>query len=95
LPRHIVGSTSFGQALVAEFDAHLRSTKRFIPAQLHTFNLDIRTAFKFVRNEYMHGLHELTAVQCYALLGRVSRILVLLDEVEQVLAMPPGASPVV
>jgi hypothetical protein len=86
--RHIVGSKNFGQALVVELDAYLRSTKRFIPAQLKTFSLDIRTAFKFVRNEYVHGLHELTAVQCYALLARVSRILVVLDEVEKILAMP-------
>ena len=81
----IVGSESFGQALVSEFDAKLRSTKRFIPAQLKPFILDIRTAFKFVRNEFMHGVHELTSTQCYALLARVSRILDVLDAVNQIL----------
>jgi len=91
--RHIVGSTRFGQALVAEADAYLRSTKLFIPAQLKTFNLDIRTAFKFVRNKYMHGLHQLTSVQCYALLARMSRILATLDEVERILNTASRSAP--
>ena len=84
--RDIIGSDAYGQPLVTEFDTSLRATAKFLPSQLKTVNLDIRTAFKFVRNPYMHGLHEMTSVQCYALLSRLSRVLVMLDQIQDIFA---------
>lgn len=83
--RWLIATNAFGQRLVDEFVAHVRRSGRFIAAQVKVLHVELRTTFKFVRNEFMHNLQELTATQCYAILARVSSMLNALDEVELVL----------
>jgi hypothetical protein len=56
-----------------------------ISAQLKVLRIELRATFRYIRNEYMHNLQELTRTQCLARLGRISNLLWLLDEVEKVL----------
>jgi hypothetical protein len=43
---------------------------------------ELRTIFKFVRNDFAHALHDITHVQCCALLDRISIALEAIDEIE-------------
>jgi hypothetical protein len=81
-------SDLFGVQLVAAYVARLRASHRLIEAYVKGLHSELRTAFKYVRNEYMHNIKELTSVQCYAVLGRLSSILYSIDAMEAVLAKP-------
>jgi hypothetical protein len=62
------------------FVRRLEKTECFIPAYVNVAAIELRTAFKFVRNEYMHNVQELTSAQCYALLARISGLLLTVDD---------------
>lgn len=91
--REISGTSLYGQPLVAECGRQFRSSGKFMPSQLKAVSLDLRTAFKFVRNPYMHGFHEMTSIQCYSLLARLSRVLMMLDQVQAILAPSADSAP--
>jgi hypothetical protein len=88
--RKFTGSTAFGLKLVEEFFQRAGASKRLIPARLKVFRTEVRTAFKFVRNEYMHNLREISEAQCYAILVRISSVYTGVKEIESVLCEGDG-----
>jgi hypothetical protein len=74
--------------LVTAYVNRLSGSHRIIEAYVKGINTELRTAFKYVRNEYMHNIKELTSIQCYAVLGRLSSVLYTIDAMEAVLAQP-------
>jgi hypothetical protein len=54
----------------------------YIDARLKILRIDLRTAFKFVRNEYAHNLKQISYEQCCSILDRISRILRVLEMVK-------------
>jgi hypothetical protein len=56
LMKKISGSTAFGANLVTEFASYLTNSNRYITAYVKTFRSELRTAFKFHRNEYAHNI---------------------------------------
>jgi hypothetical protein len=85
LMRKITGSHGYGAQLIESFFAQLSKSGRFIPAQLKVLRTEVRAAFKFIRNEYMHNLHDISQEQCYAILVRMSAIYERLREIEVML----------
>jgi hypothetical protein len=82
--RKIVGTRSFGQDLVEEYCTSVVSRYMRAPsAFLCILRGELRTVFKFVRNEYAHSLHEITEIQCLAFLSRITQVLERIDQVEQ------------
>ena len=83
--RVINKSSSYGQKLVEEYYDYLcarnhgRSTAFF-----KVLRGELRTVFKFVRNDFAHALHDITDSQCRALLDRISRALEMVNHVESV-----------
>jgi hypothetical protein len=77
--RELTGKHQHGQRLVDAFFDPLLASDEYPSASLKTFRGEVRTAFKFVRNEYAHNLREITAEQCWAILWRLSNILDALD----------------
>ena len=64
-------SGKWGNPLVEEFIGCLRDEKLFLESHLRTYRQELRTVFKFIRNDYMHNLRNLDEVATYALLFRV------------------------
>lgn len=76
--REIVGSRKYGQPLIEEFIAAL-PTPPFIAAYNKVMRSDLRSAFKFIRNDYAHNLRVIDGTQCRVVLARLS---VVFDSVE-------------
>jgi len=74
LLRRIAGSDSYGQKLVDEVFGSLTNSGSYISALLKVMRGDVRTLFKFVRNEYMHHLKRISEEQCMAILTRISYV---------------------
>jgi len=72
--RSAVGTEAFGAELIREFFRRAEGSKKFIAAQLKTFNTEVRAAFKFVRNEYAHNLRAISEIECLAILVRMSNV---------------------
>jgi hypothetical protein len=79
--RELSGSNLYVEKLVEHFISKLLESGRYIAAQLKILRGELRTIFKFVRDDYAHNLKSITADQCYAILGRISIILRLLDSI--------------
>lgn len=73
--REIIGSKAFGQRLIDEFIDHLYASKLFLNTELKVLRGDLRTAFKFVRNEFAHNVVDLERSRGYALVARLSHAL--------------------
>jgi hypothetical protein len=72
--RGIVKTDGFGMTLVDRYFKILFDSNKYIPAKLKVFRAEIKTAFKFIRNEYAHNLKRIELDQCYAILWRLSAI---------------------
>jgi len=69
--RDATASSSYGQTLVEEYYAHLCSRDGGRATAASTvLRAELRTLFKFVRNDFAHALREITATQCHVLLDR-------------------------
>jgi hypothetical protein len=55
----------------------------YVAAYLKVFRMELRSACKFVRNEYAHNLVDMSREECLAILGRYSGILTTLDELRK------------
>lgn len=78
--RTIVGQKNLsGQKLVDRFIAKLNSSDKFISAYVKVLRGDLRTAFKFVRNDFMHELKMIGDAECFAILSRISDVQYRLD----------------
>jgi Protein of unknown function (Hypoth_ymh) len=86
--RRITDSDRHGQALITRFIAVTSESQRFISTSLKVLKNELRATFRYVRNEYMHNLRDLTHPQCMAILMRVSTLLFFLDDVERILRPP-------
>ncbi|HLY20848.1 MAG TPA: hypothetical protein VKT83_00105 [bacterium] len=73
--RDIVHSASYGQNLVKEYYELVCKQDGGSSAFLKVLRGELRTIFKFVRNDFAHSLKEITESQCSALLDRISRAL--------------------
>jgi hypothetical protein len=73
--RTIVGQKNLsGQKLIEKFISQLNSSDKFISAYVKVLRGDLRTAFKFVRNDFMHELKMIGDAECFAILSRISDV---------------------
>jgi hypothetical protein len=71
--RKYLGSILWGNPLVEECVSKLRGEKKLLESYLRTFRQELRTIFKFIRNDFMHNLREADEVAAYAMLFRIAR----------------------
>jgi hypothetical protein len=71
--REKIHSSQYGQKLVAEFCDHLLG-RGAIPAVVKPFRAELRNAFRYIRNEYMHNVRHLELDESRALLMRIARL---------------------
>lgn len=69
-----------GVKLVERYIAFLEASGRFRSSYLKVLRVELRTAFRFVRNEFAHSAVELERPRAYALLSRVCGLIVAVDE---------------
>ena len=67
-------SNRWGDALVEEVMLRLREKDNYINTYMRTFRGQMRTAFKFIRNDFMHNFIEVDETQCRAVLVRLARL---------------------
>ena len=79
--REITSSESYGLKLIDVLLNQLDSSGRYHNAGLKILRSELRTAFKFVRNEFAHNVVELPRSRAYALLGRMCHVLADVDSV--------------
>jgi hypothetical protein len=70
-------SQLYGARLIEQFTAEL--APRIIAAQLKVLRAELRTAFRFIRNDFMHNTRVLQEDQCIAILMRLSEVFNWLD----------------
>jgi hypothetical protein len=71
--RQQIGSIQFGQKLVDEFCVRVLE-RGAIPALVKPFKAELRNAFRYIRNDYMHNVRPLELDQSKALLMRIARL---------------------
>ena len=69
-----MGSELYGDKLTEEFVLRLRGQKNILESHLRTFRQEMRTVFKFIRNDYMHNLREADEAAAHAVLFRIARV---------------------
>jgi hypothetical protein len=79
--REVCASKDFGAKLVDRFIDHAGKTGRFRSSGLKMVRGETRTAFKFVRNEFAHNLVDLPRPRAFALLSRMSHVLLEVDDI--------------
>jgi hypothetical protein len=75
-----LGSKKWGNQLAEEFIIKLRDEKKILESHLRTYRQELRTVFKFVRNDYMHNLRDADEAAAYAMLFRIARARSMLAE---------------
>ncbi len=80
--RELTSSDLYVENLVKHFISKLKESGQYSFADLKVLDGQLRSVFKFVRNDYMHNLKTITEEQCYAILGRLSVILRNLEDIE-------------
>jgi len=81
--KDIVKTDNYGMALVDQFFSKLFKSKKYLSSKLKVFRAEIRTAFKFIRNDYAHNLKNIELDQCYAILWRLSEIFTALESFKE------------
>jgi hypothetical protein len=71
--RQRLGSIQFGQKLVEEYCGHLLE-RGAIAALVKPFQAELKNAFRYIRNDYMHNLRPLELNESRALLMRLARL---------------------
>ena len=71
--REKIGSLQFGQKLVDEFCLRMLE-QGAIPALVKPFRAELRNAFRYIRNDYMHNVRPLELDESKALLMRIARL---------------------
>lgn len=72
--KNILGSKSYGMALLGELAVSLRNNQ-CLESSLRNYHQELKIIFKFVRNDYMHNLKEIDEKVAFLLLFRVARVL--------------------
>jgi hypothetical protein len=73
--RQFTESELWGQKLVELFMKRLEENGYYVGAGLKTLRGELRTAFKFIRNDFAHQVVQLPRPRALALLGRMCRLL--------------------
>jgi hypothetical protein len=73
--RRTLDSELYGQRLVDAFVEQLTDPSRYIQARVKVLRGDLRTAFKFIRNEFAHRVIDLPRARALALISRLSLLL--------------------
>lgn len=71
--RLMTGSRKCGKQLVGDLVAKLRDEGRELESDIRNYQQELRSIFAFIRNEFMHNLHDADAVSALAMLYRVAR----------------------
>jgi hypothetical protein len=79
--RRATSSSAYGQSLVDVFISHLLIGQRHDDWSLKVLRKELRTAFKFVRNEFAHNIVDLSRPRARALIGRMCHVLTQVEEV--------------
>jgi hypothetical protein len=74
-------SDRWGDSLVEEFMTRLRDGGNYPNTHMHVLRGQIRTAFKFIRNDFMHNFVDVDETQCRAVLFRLARVHTAVDYV--------------
>jgi hypothetical protein len=69
--RSVTGTESYGQKLVDQYVQLLLNNGTFLPARVRSLRQELRTIFKFVRNEFAHALQDVPSGRGYALVSRM------------------------
>lgn len=81
--RDATNTSKWGQGLIEEYYATLCSRNGGQEtAHMKIIRSELRTLFKFVRNEFAHALRRITSDQCNVLLDRVSDVVTTVVEIE-------------
>lgn len=75
-----LNSDGWGDALVEEFISHLREGGHYTNPWMCALRGQIRILFKFIRNDFMHNFVDVDETQCCAILLRVARVRVVVDQ---------------
>ena len=79
--RKAISSQAYGVALANEFVNYVKATNRHDDWALKVLRKELRTALKFVRNEFAHSVSDLAQPRANALIARMCHVL---TQVEQV-----------
>jgi hypothetical protein len=71
--RQEIGSSQFGQNLVEEFCVRMLG-QGAIPSFIKPFKAELKNAFRYIRNDYMHNLRHLELDEAQAILMRIARL---------------------
>ena len=86
--RKATESSKHGIQLVDLFVKKLENDGRYTDASVKRFRTDLRTAFKFIRNEFAHGTPDIPRDRALALLVRFAALIESVKE-SALLALPP------
>jgi len=79
----ITGSNAYGQKLINEYyDLLCSRNNGQSSALLKVLRSELRSIFKFIRNDYAHNLKQIGVKECHAILQRASRVLHTIDILE-------------
>jgi hypothetical protein len=81
--REAVSSQAYDVALASEFVDHIMAAGRRDDWALKVLRKELRTALKFVRNEFAHSVSDLAEPRASALIARLSHVLAQVEEVSQ------------
>ena len=73
-------SSRWGNVLVEEFIVKLRDREGVLESYLRTYRQELRTVFKFIRNDFMHNMRDADEAAAYAMLFRITRAKSMLKE---------------
>jgi hypothetical protein len=79
--KYWLNSDRWGDALVEEFISKRRSRGDLLESYLRVLRGQLRTVFKFIRNDFMHNFVDIDQTQCDAVLFRLARAKAALDDV--------------
>jgi hypothetical protein len=79
--RKVVSSSAYGSNLANEFVDHLMAIGRHDDWSLKVLRKELRTAFKFIRNEFAHNIVDLSQPRANALIARMCHVLTQVEEV--------------
>ena len=72
--RNFTGSVTRGDKLIEVFVRKISNERNYLESKIWTFQQELRSVFKFIRNEYMHNLLESDEASAYAILFRIAKI---------------------
>lgn len=77
-----LGSGKWGNALAEEFIVRVREGDSILESYLRTYRQELRTVFKFIRNDFMHNMRDTDEAAAYAMLFRIARTSSMLKEIQ-------------